>query len=424
MRTLAQELIKAVLIVALVLLVQMVCDPEGSLRFGRGSNVAHAVGRCEDDLEDARRALLEAMSTTRDQMLLARDDLEHSAAQLSSNREYLSRLISDRQERFSVQLANYKGTLEDAIGMYEESLTRLQTVEKQVHRMAAADSEWMERSMLLPTIQLKGNKTVGSGVIIYSQLDSVGPTDEEAEGDAEPAGDPRYVTFAVTAYHVVKEILGEEFPLGILRDVRLMRAGSLDEPLYTSAVVERFSAERDLALLRLRLTSRFENVASFLSSEEADRLNLFTRVYAVGCPLGNSPLPTSGEISSRSKQVGDQVFWMVTAPTFFGNSGGGIFLADTCELIGISSMVYTYTYGLNRSMVVPHMGLFVPIRTVTQWLRSEGFEHILLQEPPRVAPPSREPEDPVPSLPLSPTLLIRSDEDLAAQPEGASTAEH
>jgi len=67
---------------------------------------------------------------------------------------------------------------------------------------------------------------------------------------------------------------------------------------------------------------------------------------------------------------------MVNAPTFFGNSGGGIFLSDTCKLMGVSSMIYTYTYETNQSLVVPHMGLFVPLSMVYDWLDGRGYKYV------------------------------------------------
>lgn len=66
---------------------------------------------------------------------------------------------------------------------------------------------------------------------------------------------------------------------------------------------------------------------------------------------------------------------MINAPTFFGNSGGGIFMVSTGRLVGISSMIYTY--GKRQPMVVPHMGLFVPLETVRSWLAREGYAYVL-----------------------------------------------
>jgi hypothetical protein len=65
---------------------------------------------------------------------------------------------------------------------------------------------------------------------------------------------------------------------------------------------------------------------------------------------------------------------MINAPTYIGNSGGGIFDAQTHELIGIFSKIYNY--GTSRPTVVPHMGLVVPLTKVYAWLDGVGYGHL------------------------------------------------
>ncbi len=361
------ELVKAAVLIGLFVLIQQQIAGVRLEVSGEVSPVAQALGRYQNDFFSAREDVLRALEDAREEVLSVQGDLEDSARTLVARRDEVLSMISDRDdqlvESFSLRLANYQGSLDSAIGLSATNLQRIRDVERQVRRLEPYDPSRMEKAMICPIIQLKGNKTVGSGVIIYSGTDrSVG---KDGTTDDEPP-----VTFAVTAYHVAKEILGDDFPIGTLTDVKVIQGNGETEMRRVSATVEVFDAEQDLALLRLRTGERFENVAQLVPKGRISDLDLFTRIYAVGCPLGNRPLPTYGQISSKHKQVGDQVFWMVTAPTFFGNSGGGIFLAETGELVGISSMIYTYTYGLNRSMVVPHMGLFVPIDTVVEWLES------------------------------------------------------
>jgi len=132
-------------------------------------------------------------------------------------------------------------------------------------------------------------------------------------------------------------------------------------------------SDHDLALLLVYLDEPWPYVAQLANRTEVENLEIFEPVYAVGCPLGNKPLPSVGEISSQEKRVSGSTFWMVNAPTFFGNSGGGIFHHSSGRLVGISSMIYTY--GKRQPMVVPHMGLFVPLETVRSWLEGEGHGH-------------------------------------------------
>jgi S1-C subfamily serine protease len=223
--------------------------------------------------------------------------------------------------------------------------------------------------MILPTTQLRGNGTVGSGVIVYS----------EHQPDVGPAEDPPATTFILTAYHVVVEVLGDSLDRGLLPEVHVLLENQLDTTQVFSAKLVLFDRPRDVALLRLNSAKKMENVAQMASSVEFRNIDIFSPAYAIGCPLGNRPLPTLGEISSKSKAVGGQVFWMLSAPTFFGNSGGGVYLARNCHLIGISTMIYTY--GKRNPAVVPHMGLFVPLNTVYAWLESEGFGFIKERRP-------------------------------------------
>jgi S1-C subfamily serine protease len=110
-----------------------------------------------------------------------------------------------------------------------------------------------------------------------------------------------------------------------------------------------------------------------MAGSSLNRLDIFSPACAVGCPLGNSPVATLGQITAVDKEVEGENFWMINAPTYFGNSGGGVYSVPDCNLIGIFSMIYTY--GKAKPMVVPHMGLFLPLDSIAKWLGSEelGF---------------------------------------------------
>jgi hypothetical protein len=171
----------------------------------------------------------------------------------------------------------------------------------------------MKRKMVHPTVLLKGNGTVGSGVIVYSE-----PMPGAAEGAVRP-----YATFVITAYHVVMEVLGGQTDVGRVEEIQVSQG---EDPTFVevfSGLLVLCDRARDVALLKLNTSRKFEDVADLTPRDELNRVDIFARAYAVGCPLGNRPLPTIGEVSSKSKIVADQVFWMLSAPTFFGNSGGG-----------------------------------------------------------------------------------------------------
>lgn len=383
MRRFGFELIKIVCFVVLFVLIQ---QPIVDLRteiFGGPDSVAHAQEE-RDRIERSREVLLGALEDSKAELQMVKMTLAQSSRQIKSENDELARLVVDKEEAIfetlDFELDRYRGTLEDALLHCENNKERLESIESQVQQITPNDSNWMVEAMLYPTIQIKGNKTVGSGVVIYSE-----PEARSGDGRIKDEGSrvdvQKYVTYAITAYHVVKEILGSDFPDAPLKDLRIMDPRDPLGMTVLSGTLEIYDSELDLALLKLGTDRRFEYVADLLPREEVERLELFTRIYAVGCPLGNNPLPTSGQISSKGKVVDGRIFWMVNAPTFFGNSGGGIFLSDTCKLMGVSSMIYTYTYETNQSLVVPHMGLFVPLSMVYDWLDGRGYKYVTLGIP-------------------------------------------
>ena len=197
----------------------------------------------------------------------------------------------------------------------------------------------MER-MIYPIVQMKGNGTVGSGVVVAN----------------EPGPEQNWYVWVVTAYHVVEEVRDFSNYDETIVDVHFFDAelGRVSEDSCTGLEVVAYP-EADLSLLRIERHQPWPYLADVAPEEVCEQLSVFDPVYAVGCPLGNQPIPTRGEISSQYKKVGDEVYWMVSAPTFFGNSGGGIFLSENGQLVGISSMIYTY--GKRSPMVVPHICL-------------------------------------------------------------------
>lgn len=356
------------------------------LRCG-GSGVARAETRQKTDLGAARVELEAArreMQDVRSDMEGTRQRLEECAGDLWRNRseleESLEQLTTEREELRDLLLARTLELEGSVLGRLDAERTELsetrsslrtqQTRLEKLSNLLERDSKLMKKKMILPTTQLRGNGTVGSGVIVYS----------EPQPDVDGTEGSPVTTFILTAHHVVREVLGDDIDVSaVIHRVHVLLDREPDTTQRFSAKVVLFDREKDVALLRLNSTRKFRNVADLMPSSEFREIDIFARAYAVGCPLGNRPLPTLGEISTKSKVVGRQRFWMLSAPTFFGNSGGGIYLAENCKLIGISSMIYTY--GKANPTVVPHMGLFVPMDVIYRWLDTEGFRFIIQRKP-------------------------------------------
>jgi S1-C subfamily serine protease len=247
---------------------------------------------------------------------------------------------------------------EDLPGRMEARLaSRIQKVETLARnealgivRALAQDVEALYRDVLYPSVQVSGAGGVGGGTLLYSRASR---------------------SYVISAYHVVQKAPAKKDapPPDNAIEVKLYDVrGSPVETVEANLVA--FDEKKDLALLRLHSDRTWPNVARMASRETMQEIKVFTPVYAVGCPLGHDPLPTLGEVATLHKEVGGERFWMMNAPTIFGNSGGGIFHRDTREMIGVSAMICTYDGVV--STPVPHLGILVSLETVYDWLDSLG----------------------------------------------------
>ncbi|MHC5063713.1 MAG: S1 family peptidase [Planctomycetota bacterium] len=212
----------------------------------------------------------------------------------------------------------------------------------------------LSNELLAPAVQLNGDDSVGSGTLIQSYWN---PETQDA------------TNYVLTAWHVVRDILREGS-----REIVVTIYQPGDEEIDLPAELVSKNVLLDSAVLKFTSEEPFEHVAKVLSTERYCDIDIWAPVYCVGCPLGSDPIPTSGQISSLRNMVMGANYWMINAPAYFGNSGGGIFLADGRELIGVFSKVYT-----SGGKVVSHMGLITPITSIREWLEEEDLAHVLDQ---------------------------------------------
>jgi S1-C subfamily serine protease len=255
----------------------------------------------------------------------------------------LLRDVTTNVETLRQQLSGSAERLDDA----RRDIARLlEQNRRDVDARLTPDVGRLQREILGPSIQVLARGGVGGGTLLSS-----------GEGRA----------WAVTAWHVVHKAVtpdGRETVEAKLYD-------GLGAPAETvPADLVAWDESKDLALLRLRTERR--PVAARLASRETLRaMRVFTPLYTVGCPLGHDPLPPRGEVAALSKDVAGERFWMMNAPTIYGNSGGGVFNGDTHELIGVSVMICTYDGAV--STPVPHLGILAPMLTVYDWLDAQGY---------------------------------------------------
>ena len=303
-----------------------------------------------------QRLLLAAAGSEQAEMIAC--ELERAQADAAR----LQRQLSSEFAKTKTVVDSY---MKELRAKHEDCAARLRETRQQIAALAGSvyrDREEMARQMLLPTVQLNSDETVGSGTIVFS-----GPN---------PRRSQRVESYVLTSYHVVRNILADT--------PRAAREG-FDVTVYLNSeqliVKGRMVASEpgiDAALVKLETDIVLPHVANALPREQTGEVRVWDPICAVGCPLGNDPVPSTGEVSSLRNDLNGSNYWMVNAPTYFGNSGGGIYRSGTRQLIGVFSKIYTH--GQNHPVVVPHLGLCTPIDLVYSWLEEHDLDHLIRSE--------------------------------------------
>lgn len=298
---------------------------------------------------------LRAAAAGSEQAVAIGDELARAKVEVASFRNQLSTDFERTKALVDAYISEVRTKEQDAAMRLSKTNDAIATLAGQIYR----DPNEMTRTMLLPTVQLNGDDTVGSGTIVFSG------SNEKNGGNIE--------TYALTSFHVVRNILADTPKAqhdGF--DVTIYLPG---EKLTVKGKMVSSHPKIDAALVRVFTDRRLPFVANVLPRGETGSVKVWDPVCAIGCPLGNDPVPSHGEVSSLKNELNGANYWMVNAPTYFGNSGGGIYRADTRQLIGVFSKIYTH--GKGTPVVVPHMGLCTPIAAVYEWLANEKLEHLL-----------------------------------------------
>jgi hypothetical protein len=283
------------------------------------------------------------------------DSLEQTRAEMDAS-DVTFDSLRERLEQSSTQVETLRaGLRQQADGM---------------QRMAGPAPQTLRERLLMPVFQIDAIESVGSGVLVWRGEDERGA-----------------YYLALSAQHVLRDLYGEGEPAEDgAADASAPRAAAvahtevdipcvfdqiLAEPVRVTARLLAENVAADLALLEIRTDVDLGPVARLAARDAEARVGSFTPIWTVGCPLGTTAQATRGEVTRTDWKVGAQPYWMVSSPAFFGNSGGGVFLADSLELIGVFSKIYTH--GSYRPQVVTHMGLAVPLGVLHDWLAEVGY---------------------------------------------------
>jgi S1-C subfamily serine protease len=249
--------------------------------------------------------------------------------------------------------------------------------------MAKASKEIIQKheQMFYPTVRVRTKKAGGSGTVVYSKeyKDEVYTyviTNHHVIADSvhlEKKWDP------VLKRKVDKEILDTVF-------VEFFRYNNYSHTVGSFAVEADIVAYSDVqggqdwALLRVRDKENTADwVANMFPLDDIDNVHIFDEVYAVGASLGHPPVASDGHISYMDDEIEHYKYWMSSAPTIFGNSGGAVYRWSVnrkqYEYIGIPSRISMQPMGFSADAIT-HMGYFIPIDRVYKLLEENDYQFI------------------------------------------------
>ena len=249
--------------------------------------------------------------------------------------------------------------------------------------MAKASKEIIQKheQMFYPTVRVRTKKAGGSGTVVYS----------------ETYKDEVY-TYVITNHHVISDsvhlekkwdpVLKRKIDKEILDTVfvEFFRYNNYSHTVGSFAVeadivaYSEVNGGQDWALLRVRdKENKADWVANMFPLDDIENVHIFDEVYAVGASLGHPPVASDGHISYMDDEIEHYKYWMSSAPTIFGNSGGAVYRwsgnRKQYEYIGIPSRISIQPMGFSADAIT-HMGYFIPIDRVYKLLEDNDFQFI------------------------------------------------
>ena len=248
---------------------------------------------------------------------------------------------------------------------------------------AKASKEIIQKheQMFYPTVRVRTKKAGGSGTVVYSKKHK----------------DEVY-TYVITNHHVIQDsvhlekkwdpVLKRKVDKEILDtvNVEFFRFNNYSHTIGSFAVeadivaYSEVQGGQDWALLRVRDKENCADyVANMFPLDDIDNVHIFDETFAVGASLGHPPVASDGMITYMDDEIEHFKYWMSSAPTIFGNSGGAVYRWASSrkqyEYIGIPSRISIQPMGFSADAIT-HMGYFIPIDRVYNLLEENDYQFI------------------------------------------------
>ena len=249
--------------------------------------------------------------------------------------------------------------------------------------MAKASKEIIQKheQMFYPTVRVRTKKAGGSGTVVYSENYK-----------------KEVYTYVITNHHVISDsvhiekkwdpVLKRKVDKEILDTVyvEFFRYNNYSHTVGSFAVeadivaYSEVQGGQDWALLRVRdKENKADWVANMFPLNDIDNVHIFDKVFAVGASLGHPPIASEGIITYMDDEIEHYKYWMSSAQTIYGNSGGACYRYSPTrklyEWIGVPSRISVQPSGF-ASDAITHMGYFIPIDRVYDLLKENNYHFI------------------------------------------------
>ncbi|MBC8427966.1 MAG: trypsin-like peptidase domain-containing protein [Candidatus Pelagibacter sp.] len=249
--------------------------------------------------------------------------------------------------------------------------------------MAKASKDIIQKheQMFYPTVRVRTKRSGGSGTVVYSK---------EHKGE--------FHTYVITNHHVVSDsvkvekkwdpVLKRKVDKEILDTVyvEFFRYNNYSHTVGSFAVeadivaYSEVDGGQDWALLRVRdKENKADWVANLFPLDDIENIHIFDKVFAVGASLGHPPVASEGHISYMDDEIEHFKYWMSSAPTIFGNSGGAVYRWSNArkryDYIGIPSRISIQPMGFSADAIT-HMGYFIPLDRIYTLLEDNDYQFI------------------------------------------------
>lgn len=212
-------------------------------------------------------------------------------------------------------------------------------------------------------------KALGSATIVYSK-------------DGE--------TFIITNHHVVENcieykevwsnIMKKKVQKEFTKTVEILfpnlEEDRVREYINVLADIVIYDKEQDMALIKIRNSKDYPAV-KWYPKDKVKMLPMCSDLVCIGAALGEKPIVTEGLLNGIEREIDNYEYWLSSAASIYGNSGGGVYTIDeegNWFFLGIPSRIAVT--GSFVAQAITHMGYFIPLHRIYKWLEDNCYQYI------------------------------------------------